>query len=444
MVSSKATQTGGKIAAFVARYSNKSSGAGYKNGIESFLRSVNNLQKNDKDGNKITHDFETLFDNYLTDIHAEKRKTSEDVMAFAEYLGKVSKSNQSVRQVLTYAVKVLRAHGVNVDKDFVQDIKRETKGGAETIAKVPRNDDICNALRGASVRDRAIIMTLCSSGLRIGELLSLEEKDIALDETPTRITIRASKAKNKHPRFTYCSDEAREAIKAWQKVRVEYLAESAKHNKNLLTITVSKKGKVVSTAPVKTDTDLLFPVSDSQINSSWETCLKKAGLYMRDGETNRNIYRLHSLRKFFDTRLSNTAMPDKLVQFFLGHLTELGKTYYIPSEEYAAAEYLKFQDVLTVCTNEKTKTKINSLEKKTVELVEVTTELKADKQDQRDSIEYLRSQISSFEKKFESQQTAIDALINIVKNSKDFKEEMARRESEKIIASLEPSEGASE
>ena len=56
-----------KIADYVAKYSNASSGAGYKSAIETFLRSTYNLPKNDNDGKRATYDFESLLTQYLDD-----------------------------------------------------------------------------------------------------------------------------------------------------------------------------------------------------------------------------------------------------------------------------------------------------------------------------------------------------------------------------------------
>lgn len=403
-----------KIAEYVARYSNKSSGAGYKGAIESFLRSAYNLPKTDDKGKKASYDYESLFEQYITD---DKRNHGKDVKAFVECLNRVSKSKQSTRQILTYAVKFLRSHGVTISPDFVQDIKRETKGGAETIAKPLSGDKICHALKGASVRDRAIILCLASSGLRIGELLSLDMKDIDLNSNPVMITIRASKSKNKHSRFTFITPEAADAVRLWLDNRAEYIKASSKHNQNLIAMNRS--------APVQTDSNLLFPVSDSMINAAWETCLRKAGLYLQDEDTGRNIYRLHSLRKFFDTTLSNTDMPEKLVQYFIGHLSELENKYYVPTIEHASAQYLKYQDSLSCCTDERTKAKINGLAIRTEELETIVEEVKEDKKEQRESIEYLRAMHKKDQENIAIMQKAIEGISAQVARLLDEKKQVA-------------------
>ncbi|MGB9177040.1 MAG: site-specific integrase [Methanoregula sp.] len=376
-----------KIRDYVAKYSNKSSGAGYRGAIESFLRSAFDLDKKDSNGNK--HDYESLLVQYLTD---KKRDHSNDVKKFSEKLIRESRSKQSARQILTYAVKFLRVQGVIVLPEFVQDIKRECKGGAATIDESLTNEMICRILHGADVRNRAIFLVAASSGLRIGELLSLSMNDINFDSTPVRVTVRADKAKNKHARFSFITTEAYDAVKAWLKHRDSYLLESAKHNQNLM-----KSGH--KTAPVKTDSDLLFPVSDSSVNAAWESCLIKAGLHEKNKV---KAFKFHSLRKFFYSRLA-MALPEKLVQALVGHNGYLDGSYLRITPEYAGAEYQKVQDVLTCCVPETVKAKITTLEKE-------TANLQKNDATQYESIEYLRSINKSMEKRMVEMQERLTAM----------------------------------
>ena len=384
----------GKIAAYVSKYGNKGSGAGYKNAIEAFLRCIFNLPKTDDDGHRVEHDYETYLDQYIAD---KKRNQSTDVKTFSECLIKESVSKQSARQRLTYAVKFLRAQGISILKEDVQDIKREAKGGAATIDKALTAGVICQAIKGADVRNRAIILTLASSGLRVGELLSLEMKDIDLESTPVMINIRASKTKNKQARFTFITPEATEAVKAWLKNRDEYLQQSAKHNQNFL-----KSG--IKTAPVQTESTLLFPVSDSQVNQAWESCLKKAGLYSKDSESGRNVYRLHSLRKFFISSVS-LAGARTLAEHLAGHMGYLDSSYRQVSPEYAAAEYLKIQNILTVCIDPVVKRELTTQKEAITNLTEKTTL-------QGESVEYLRA----LNEKLAARNEALESRINAAEN----------------------------
>jgi len=355
MATKAAKKPSGRIAAYASKYSNPSSAAGYKAAIQGFLRCMYGLKKIGGDGKKIPHDYETLFNEYLSD---KKRDKVADITAFSACLVRESVSKQSARQQLTYAVKFLRAHGVNILKDDVQDIKREAKGGAGTVDKVMTHDVICKALKGADIRTRAIVVSLAASGMRIGELLSLSVSDIDLNMTPTMINIRAENSKNGQARYTFITPEAKDAILDYLKVRDEYISRADRH------------AEVLGHSPRK-ETDLLFPFTDSTVNKLWETCLRNAGLYSKDEKTKRNQYRIHSLRKFFISQVS-MAGARTLAEHLAGHAGYLDQSYRQVSPEFAAREYIKLQSVLTVCIPESIKEGIKMADEKISILMEKT------------------------------------------------------------------------
>ena len=150
-----------------------------------------------------------------------------------------------------------------------------------------------------------------------------------MESTPVQITVRASKSKNKQGRFTFITPEAAEAVRAWLKNRDQYLLESSKHNKNLIAAGL-KPG------PYKQIARYYSPSAIPRINQAWETCLKKTGLYAKDSESGRNVYRLHSLRKFFISSVS-LAGARTLAEHLTGHLGYLDSSYRQVSPEYAAS-----------------------------------------------------------------------------------------------------------
>ncbi|HKW05507.1 MAG TPA: site-specific integrase [Nitrososphaerales archaeon] len=62
-------------------------------------------------------------------------------------------------------------------------------------------------------RMRALIYTLISSGMRIGEALSVKVGDVNLKDTPATIAVKAEYSKTRTGRVAYISDEAKEALK---------------------------------------------------------------------------------------------------------------------------------------------------------------------------------------------------------------------------------------
>lgn len=352
----KNLQGGGKLAAYCGKYSNPSSAAGYRSAIQSFLRCMYGLPKLDAAGKKVAHDYEGLFDEYLAD---KKRDKVADISAFSACLVRESVSRQSARQQMTYAVKFLRAHGINILKDDVQDLKRENKGGAATVDRVMTADVICKALKGSDVRSRAMVVMLASSGLRVGELLALASSDVDLNMSPVMVTVRAEHSKTGQPRYTFITPEATEALK-------EYLAV-----KDTFSERANVRAAALGNKPRQDTAGLLFPFEYSTVNKMWETLLRKSGLYVRDERSSRNQYRIHSLRKFFISQLS-IAGARTLAEHLAGHSGYLDQSYRQISPEFAAREYLKLQSVLTVCIPESIKNGIKLADEKIGVLMEKT------------------------------------------------------------------------
>ena len=348
----------GKIAAFAGKYSNKGTGYNYRHSIEAFLRCLKTPDGEDVD-ETATYEYEALLDDYLKD---RKRNVGTDIKKFAKYLKEKSVSMQSARQQLTYAVKFLRAHGVNILKEDIEDVKREAKGGAATVDKVMTSEVICQALKSSDVRTRALILVLASSGMRIGESLSLDISDIDMNTDPVMINIRPENTKTKKGRYTFITAEAREALTEYLAVRGDYVQSA---NRRIEQFKKAGKEATVNAG------DRVFPLEDSSVNKIWETTLKRAGLYSRDVKSGRNQYRIHSLRKFFISKLS-LAGARTLAEHLAGHEGYLDASYRQVSPEFAAREYQKLQSVLVCCIPESIKSGIKVADEKIGVLMEKT------------------------------------------------------------------------
>ena len=324
----------GKIAAFVASYSNKSTGNGYKNAIESFLRCMNGLPKKNNDGRRAVYNYETLFDQYLKD---KNRDHDEDMTKFANCLKEESASLLSARQIMTFARRILEDNGAKFKGKTVRDLKREMKGGAGTVDKVMTAKVIDSALKELDVKGRAIVLTLASSGARLNEILSLKLSDVDFESNPVKLILRNTK--NKQTRFSFISSEAARCVQEWLGKRDAYITGSSGRNAGLV-----RAGKSAKKDP---DSDLLFPVSDNAVNAIWENALRQAGLYSADEQTGRNQYRIHSFRKYFISQLS-MAGQKTLAEHLCGHKGYLDGSYRRIDEEAAGKAYLAVQHVVTI------------------------------------------------------------------------------------------------
>ena len=134
------------------------------------------------------------------------------------------------------------------------------------------------------IRDRAMILVLLRTGMRIGELLNTKVMDVHFKER--RIEIYEAE-KNRLGRVVYLSDDAMSAVKAWLRMREPH--------KEVLFYARGRKAMSYSTA-----------------RHIFVESLKKAGLVHKG-------YTVHTLRHTFATEFLNAGMRLECLQVLLGH-----------------------------------------------------------------------------------------------------------------------------
>ena len=136
-----------------------------------------------------------------------------------------------------------------------------------------------------SVRNRALILLLLHTGMRIGELLQVKLTDIILLERKILLFIGE---KNLHGRVVYYNQEAEEALEKWLAIRAP----------NSDYLFYGYRGR-----------ELSYVVA-------WEImkkAIQQAGLEQKG-------YTLHSLRHTFATNMLNAGLRLEVLQKLLGHL----------------------------------------------------------------------------------------------------------------------------
>lgn len=157
----------------------------------------------------------------------------------------------------------------------------------EVLPRAIPTEDMQNILQTIkNVRDRAIILLLLHTGMRIGELLRVKMADIIPSERKILLYLGE---KNLHGRIVYYSSVADHALRKWLTLR-------------------------------KTTSEYLFyGYAGQQLSyvGAWmimKKAVKKAGLEHKG-------YSLHSLRHTFATNMLNAGLRLEVLQQLLGHLT---------------------------------------------------------------------------------------------------------------------------
>jgi len=162
------------------------------------------------------------------------------------------------------------------------------------------------------VRDRAMVLVLLRTGMRIGELLKTKVSDVNLKEQ--KIMIYEGE-KNRLGRVVYFSADARDALKAWIRERdseKEYLFYA--QGRHTMTYVAARM--------------------------RFNKYLQKAGLSNKG-------YTLHSLRHTYATELLNARMQVQSLQALLGHSNiEMTRRYARLADKTLEEEYFRAMSII--------------------------------------------------------------------------------------------------
>ena len=163
-----------------------------------------------------------------------------------------------------------------------------------------------------SARGRALIVTLLRTGMRIGELLNTQMRDVNLTEK--RIEIYQAH-KDLSGRVVYLSADAQRALHEWIKIRA-------------------------------VDSAYLF-----YGHKGWSLCYEAARemfyKYLVKAELSQNGYTLHCLRHTFASELLNAGMRLECLQQLLGHSDiEMTRRYARLTDNTRKEEYFKAMEII--------------------------------------------------------------------------------------------------
>ncbi len=223
-------------------------------------------------------------------IRTLKDITEESVRAFRVSLARkdIKKNTQSyyviaIRNFLKYLIKrghtALSPETIELPKTPRRDIEVLDYGELERLLRAPKGDDV------RSIRDRAILETLFSTGLRLSELCNLPRY---IDIERGEISVRG---KGDKLRVVFLSDGAKKSIKEYLKKRTdpeEYLFAS-----------LSKSGKA------------LGKITPRSVERLVDHYARKAGISKK--------VHPHQLRHSYATDLLINGADLRSVQLLLGH-----------------------------------------------------------------------------------------------------------------------------
>jgi len=378
-----------KIEEFLEDYSNSSTRNSYRGHLKKFF-------------NTIEADPEQYFNN--------GRDHEQDVKTFWKAIidEPPCTRNMRISCVRTFLVE----NDVNIKPKIWKNFKKRAKGNRPvTMDIVPTNVQLKKILAHGGVKESSLFLIASSTGMRIDEILHLKESDIDLNSKPVKISIRGETTKTGNPRIAFMSEEAKTHLEEWLKVRKEYLRVAVKR---------ANFKHYTKTA----DNPYIFPFTYATALIIWNRLTCKAGFTEKEERTNRYKMHIHTLRKYYRTRMS-LEIPVDVVEALMGHEGYLTIAYRRYSQEQLAELYEKAVHTIAVFDLPADTTDLEErLAEKDEEIYYLKKEMKEVKadmeqrqkqeQEQRQRLEKIDSRFSEVLKDKDIQRLLIQKLKNIV------------------------------
>lgn len=299
-----------------------------------------------KDVSRFCEWLELAPDEALAKIH-DWPKVVDDYLDF--YVVKQGNAKTSSRTITAAVRKWLETNEILSSRDLAWQRVDIPKYIRSETDQIPTKQEIRAALSGGKARDRALILTAVSSGLRRGSLLGLRWGDIDLGRETPLIRPRPETTKGRKRFFTFCTPEAKGALEVYRRER-EMRGETVGKDSYIFT-TERPRGRPY--------------MSGITAAAQWVALLRKAGIDEKGNKHSKMHF--HVLRKFFSTWAKLSGVNSDVVEYFEGHRATLPQVYFIGDAENVPeeaikrleAEYAKAVPALTVMSDED---KIRSLE----------------------------------------------------------------------------------
>ena len=223
------------------------------------------------------------------------------------------------------------------------------RGNDAANDRSPTLEEILKLLKYPDVRIKPIVLTMISSGIRVGSWNYLRWKHIIPVERDGIICaakIIVYNEKNGGQYYSFVTPEAYDALKEWIDYRTSYgerITGDSWVMRDLWKTTNITYGAKLGYAktPIK--------LKSSGIRSLIGKALFQQNVrpVLTEGQKRHEFKTVHGFRKFFKTQAEQT-MKAVNVEMLMGHNIGISKSYYKPQEKIVLDDYLKAVDNLTI------------------------------------------------------------------------------------------------
>jgi hypothetical protein len=233
--------------------------------------------------------------------------------------------------------------------DLVLNWKKITRGRQAANDRAPTIEEIQKLVEYPDRRIKPIVLTMVSSGIRIGTWDYLKWKHITPITNASNEVIAAKLTiypGDKEEYYTFITPEAYTLLKDWMDFRTSYgeiiTGESWVMRDIWQTTNIDYGAKLgLATCPKKLKSTGIKRIIERAL---WEQGLRSP---LAKGVKRHEWKAAHGFRKFYKSRAEQVMKPIN-VEITMGHDIGVSKSYYKPTEKEVLEDYLKAQDLLTI------------------------------------------------------------------------------------------------
>jgi integrase len=241
--------------------------------------------------------------------------------------------------------------------------KREVKNLVENNRRLTK-DMVRQALKYCSVRDKAIVLTMLSSGLDDSGVCNLKIKDFeeGYDKETEITTLWIRRQKTDIDFLTFLTPEASRAIFDYleRRDRKPNLKKYHGEHKKIVMDAYEKRrvrekngylfiNNFVPEQYIDNFDEEIRKIERTGLQSAFRYIAHKSGLDMDKEKGQWQVFRGHNLRKLFYTLLRNEGIDSFIIEFWMGHkIPEEQAAYFQAIPEKLRNIYIRYKHVLEI------------------------------------------------------------------------------------------------
>jgi integrase len=255
-------------------------------------------------------------------LDQDPKVTQMNICDYVSFLRK-HKSPATVSAYVAAVRKFYSMNDIQLNWDKIHSFEGEKEKQAED--RPYTHSEIQTLIQKTSSRNRAIILLMASSGLRVGAVPLLRIRDLEPFDNFSIYKINVYTKSKKSRYFSFCSSECRKEIDAYLEWRKRW-GERLQDDSPVFRKEYNTEGKIQ-----------VRPLTDKAIKSFMDVLLKDTGLRKVPLENQKyqrsHIMMCHGFRKFFETNAFKAGMDHMYLRRLMGQKSGLEDAYLKLSEE---------------------------------------------------------------------------------------------------------------